>query len=177
MANVSLSVQNRQTKVLRRMLCGNPDAADDDQVCPKSVFCGRNHKTTLLDDWRMESFGLWSSWSWYSTPSIHCSPAEKSWNHCEFTWNNFSSIKWGAFSRWWLSETTCLYTARSGIWAKWPSERRALLFKTKKVDPNKFSHVTPESTFSKNYVFSQKSSLALPVCKFVWVYFFRILLY
>ena len=33
MANVSLSVQNRQTKVLRRMLCGNPDAADDDQVC------------------------------------------------------------------------------------------------------------------------------------------------
>ena len=33
MANVSLSVQNRQTKVLRRMLCGNPEAADDDQVC------------------------------------------------------------------------------------------------------------------------------------------------
>ena len=32
MANVSLSVQNRQTKVLRRMLCGNPEAADDDQV-------------------------------------------------------------------------------------------------------------------------------------------------
>lgn len=28
----NLSVQNRQTKVLRRMLCGNPDAPDDEQM-------------------------------------------------------------------------------------------------------------------------------------------------